>query len=53
MVWWRTLLAKEMIFDFSQRAIEICERENVKYSAYIVTNGYLIDEETIRKYEKS
>lgn len=47
------LLAKEMIFDFSQRAIEICERENVKYSAYIVTNGYLIDEETIENMKKA
>ncbi|ENK1243689.1 radical SAM/SPASM domain Clo7bot peptide maturase [Clostridium sporogenes] len=47
------LLAKDMIFDFSQRAIEICEREGAKYSAYIVTNGYLIDEETIENMKKA
>lgn len=42
------LLAKDIIADFSKRAIEISEREGVKYTSYIVTNGYLIDEEVIQ-----
>lgn len=47
------LIAKEVIFDFSRRAIEICEREGVRYGAYIVTNGYLIDEDVISKMKEA
>lgn len=42
------LLAKDIIFSLAKRAIEICDRENVKYSSYIVTNGYLIDDEIVK-----
>lgn len=42
------LLAKDIIKDFSERCKEICEKNNVTYKAYIVTNGYLIDEDIIK-----
>lgn len=41
------LLAKDIIKNLSKRAIDICDREGVHYSSYIVTNGYLIDDEII------
>lgn len=46
------LLAKNMIESFSQRILEICEKENVEYNAYIVTNGYLIDDEIVEMFKK-
>lgn len=47
------LLAKNIIAEFSKRAIEITEREGVHYSSYIVTNGYLIDDEVIQIFKDS
>lgn len=46
------LLAKKIIYSMSKRLIEICEREHVEYEARIVTNGYLLDEETILELKK-
>ncbi len=42
------LLAKNIIRDFSDKCIEICEKYGVDYSAYIVTNGYLIDDQIVQ-----
>lgn len=49
------LLAKEIIFDLSQRIIAITEKNKVDYSAGMVTNGYLIskDPETAENFKKS
>ncbi|MBQ3067602.1 MAG: SPASM domain-containing protein [Oscillospiraceae bacterium] len=47
------LLAKDVIAEMSQKMIEICEKNNVKYDAYIVTNGYLINEETVKMFKKA
>lgn len=47
------LLAKDIIFDFSKRAIGICEREKVNYSSYMVTNGYLIDDDIVKKMKEA
>lgn len=47
------LLAKDIVFNFSKKAIAICEREGVKYRAYIVTNGYLINEEIVEEMKKA
>jgi len=46
------LLAKETIYSMSKRMIDICEKEGVEYEARIVTNGYLLDEETIQKLKE-
>lgn len=39
------LLAKETIFDLSQKMISVTEENNVEYSAGMVTNGYLLSED--------
>lgn len=46
------LLAKKTICSMSEQLIEICQREKVDYEAGMVTNGYLLDEETILKLKK-
>lgn len=43
------LLAKNVIFEMSDKIMKICEKYDVSYGAYMVTNGYLLDEETIVK----
>lgn len=43
------LLAKKTIYSMSEQLIEICLKENVDYEAGMVTNGYLLDEETVQK----
>jgi len=53
-VWYggEPLLAKALIFSLSQDLIGICRKFNVHYRASIITNGYLIDEDTAeRMYE--
>lgn len=49
------LLAKETIFDLSQKIIAITEENNVEYSAGMVTNGYLIskDPDTVQNLKKN
>ena len=53
-VWYggEPLLAKEVIWSLSKRIIEVCDKNDVKYSAYIVTNGYLIDDTTVENFKK-
>ena len=40
------LLARETIFDLSQKIIDITEENKVEYSAGMVTNGYLLSEDS-------
>lgn len=49
------LLAKEIIFDLSQKIIAITEENKVGYSAGMITNGYLISEdpETVQNLKKN
>ena len=42
------LLAPDVIETLSERLIRICEERGVKYSASIVTNGYLLTEKTVQ-----
>lgn len=46
------LLAKQAIYSMSEQLIEICKKENVDYGAGIITNGYLLDEETVQKLKE-
>lgn len=46
------LLAKGIIWDLSERFLKNCEKFGASYSATIVTNGYLIDDETIQNFIK-
>lgn len=46
------LLAKKTIYSMSEQLIGICKREKVDYEAGIITNGYLLDEETIQRLKE-
>ena len=46
------LLAKSIVWKLSEQFIKDCETFGVRYSASIVTNGYLLDDETIKKFLK-
>jgi uncharacterized protein len=43
------LLAFDIIYDFSQKAIDICKKNSVKYFSALVTNGYLFTDDIIDK----
>lgn len=47
------LLTKDIIEEMSQKMIDITKQENVHYGAYIVTNGYLINESTVEMLKKA
>ena len=46
------LLAKNIIWDLSEQFIKNCEIYGAYYSAAIITNGYLIDDETVENFLK-
>ena len=46
------LLAPDVIESLSVRLMDLAEREGVKYSAGIVTNGYLLGEKNVRLLER-
>lgn len=46
------LLAKNIIWELSEKFIAYAEKFDVNYSAMIVTNGYLLDDETIENFVK-
>jgi uncharacterized protein len=43
------LLGKDIIYDLSDKLIQICNENGAHYNAYIVTNGYLLTDEIIHK----
>jgi uncharacterized protein len=47
------LLAKDIMFDLSSRLIAICTENQANYSAFIVTNGYLLTDEVIGKLKEA
>src|SRR5699024_5938565 len=46
------LIAKDIIFNMSEKIINICEENDCDYSSYIVTNGYLVTDEIIENFKK-
>lgn len=46
------LLVFDIIYDLSQKMIEICNRNNVKYISEMKTNGYLFDDQIISRLKK-
>lgn len=46
------LLYKSIIWEMSEKLISICKQYNVNYNAIIVTNAYLLDEQTISNIKK-
>lgn len=47
------LVAKDIVFEISEKIIKICKENATNYSAYIVTNGYLINDEIIEKFKEA
>ncbi|KAF2955273.1 MULTISPECIES: radical SAM/SPASM domain-containing protein [Marinitoga] len=47
------LLEKEKIKELSEKIKKISEKEKVEYDAFIITNGYLLDEITIKELKDS
>lgn len=46
------LLCKNIIYNLSESLISMCDENNVKYGAYIITNGYLLDDDTVKNFKK-
>lgn len=46
------LLGKEVIWKLSEQMISLCESKNITYSAYMITNGYLINQDVIDNMKK-
>lgn len=46
------LLAKEIIYDLSNEMISLCEENGVRYKAKMVSNSYLLDDETMSKLKQ-
>ncbi len=47
------LLCMDFITEFSKKIISICEEYQVTYSSTMVTNGYLVSEEMIKRIKDS
>lgn len=41
------LIGSNIIFTLSEQIMKICSQNNIKYHAYIVTNGYLINDDIL------
>ncbi|WP_027631856.1 radical SAM/SPASM domain-containing protein [Clostridium hydrogeniformans] len=46
------LLAMDVIEELSYKIIEICKEKNISYSATIVTNGYLLNKDIVKKFKE-
>lgn len=46
------LLAKNVIFNISEKIIKVCDENNAHYEASMVSNGYLLDDDTISKLKE-
>ncbi|WFD10772.1 radical SAM/SPASM domain-containing protein [Tepidibacter hydrothermalis] len=46
------LLAKDIIWNVSEKIMNLCEQYGANYYSFIVSNGYLIDDETIENLIK-
>ena len=41
------LLAKDILEEMANKIIDICDKAGVRYSSSMITNGYLVDKDTI------
>lgn len=46
------LMAFDVIENLSEAFMRICKENNVEYTAYIISNGYLLDKEKVEKFVK-
>ena len=47
------LMAKDIINDISTKILKIIKENNIEYYSNIITNGYLIDDETVLNFKKN
>lgn len=47
------LVARELVFNMSEKFIDICRRNGVNYSASMVTNGYLVNDSIVEDMVKA
>ena len=47
------LIYKDIIKEYSKKFINVCKNYNLPYMASITTNGYLLDEDTIKDFLKA
>ena len=46
------LIAKKIVYDLSQKFLDLCERFNAKYDAFIITNASLMKDEDIESFKR-
>lgn len=46
------LLAKEIIYNLSEKFLAFCEKSNISYDAFIITNASLMDDNDIENFKK-
>lgn len=46
------VLGKEIIISLSEQFIDLCEKNEVVYNAFIITNGYLLNNDIIDTFKK-
>ena len=46
------LMAKKVIFNLSERFLELCEKNSITYDAFIITNADLMDKNDIENFKK-
>ncbi|MDR1260315.1 MAG: radical SAM/SPASM domain Clo7bot peptide maturase [Oscillospiraceae bacterium] len=47
------LLVKDIIWKMSEKLIEICKKRKAPYSSYMISNGYLINDNIIEQMKKA
>lgn len=46
------LLTKNIIYDLSDKFLELCEKNKIVYDAFIITNASLMDDSDVEKFKK-
>jgi len=46
------LLAKNIVYNLSEKFLEVCAKSNINYDAFIITNAYLLEDSDIEKFQK-
>lgn len=45
------LLGQKIILSLSEKIIQLCEENKIEYSAFMITNGYLLHDDLINKFK--
>ena len=46
------LLAKEIVYNLSEKFLELCKKNSIEYDAFIVTNASLMEDSDIENFKK-